>query len=503
MLNAAAERMREDIKSGLLTIVPWKFHPKNFSFEPTEFHDRNIIQVIKFQQVGHSVAGSPSDEAYTLSLSVKGDVVISFKHPLGGLRALSTFSQLLYMHSNENLTLTPYTPYAPLFISDSPAFKHRGLNLDISRNIITPATVMRTIEALAFNKFNRLHIHASDAQSWPLEIPSLPDLAYKGSYHPDQVWTVEDLQEVQSFGAYRGVEVYLEIDMPGHTASIHAAYPDLIESYNRRPWPDYSAQPCAGQLKLDHLPVQKFIETLLDDLLPRTSPFSSLFHLGGDEVNAKAYDLTPAELKPHVQAFVDHAIQVVQNHSRTAIVWEEHLLDFNLTLPADTIIQTWRAKTKSGRSALAEVVGSGHKALFGSYNHWYLDCGHGGWIDPDLGNPESPVKPPYLDYCGPYKNWREIYAYSPLDDIPKDQRHLVLGGEVHLWGEQTDELNLDNSLWPRVAAAGEILWKGKGEVSEDVTRRLAMMRELLVVRGVAAGPVTCTWCLMNPGNCKA
>lgn len=495
--------MRKDIVSGCFAFEPWKFHPKNASFEPTDSHDRILIEVIEFQHVRYPVAEQTSDEAYRLSLSETGDVVLSFMHPLGGLRALTTFSQLFYKHSDENLALTPYSPHVPLIISDFPAFKHRGLNLDISRNIITPPEVMRTIEALAFNKFNRLHLHASDAQSWPLEIPALPDLAVKGSYHPSQIWTVEDLQEVQTFGAYRGVQVYLEIDMPGHTASIHAAYPDLLQSYNRQPWPEFSAQPCAGQFKLDYPPVLDFTETLLNDLLPRVSPFSSLFHIGGDEVNAKAYDMKPAELKPHLQSFVNHALQVVRNHSLTPIVWEEHVLDFNLTFPAETIVQIWRANTKSGRSALAEVVERGHQALFGPYNHWYLDCGHGGWLDPDLDNPESLVRAPYLDYCGPYKNWREIYAYEPLKDIPKGQQHLVLGGEVHMWGEQTDGMNLDNNLWPRVAAAGEVLWKGKGEVSEDVTRRLAMMRERLVAKGFAAGPVQVTWCLMNPGNCKA
>lgn len=138
------------------------------------------------------------------------------------------FTQIFYKHSKANVGV--YTPYAPLAVEDAPTLAHRGLNLNISRNVITPKEVMRTVEASAFNKFNRLHLHASDAQSWPLEIPSLPDLASKGAYRDDQIWSVADLHEVQNFGSYRGVEVYLEIDMPGHTASVHAALPDLIKS---------------------------------------------------------------------------------------------------------------------------------------------------------------------------------------------------------------------------------------------------------------------------------
>ena len=364
---------------------------------------------------------------------------------------------------------------------------------------------MRTIDALAFNKFNRLHLHASDAQSWPLEIPALPELAIKGAFHKDQIWTVMELEIVQSYGFMRGIEVYIEIDMPGHTASVHAAFPDLIASFNRQPWQNFSAQPGAGQLKLGNAGVVDFITTLLSDLLPRTAPFTNLFHLGGDEMYASCYDMCPEETKPYLQAFVDHAISRVQVHGLRPVVWEEHLLDFNLTLPSNVVVQTWRPGSKDKRSALAEVISRGHQALFGPHTHWYLDCGHGTWLDPDLKNLNgSPIRSPYLDYCAPYKNWREVYSYNPLEDVPLRQHNLVLGGEVHMWGELTDDASLENSLWPRVAAAGAVLWEGtrKEKMSEDVTRRLAAMREWLLAKGVAAGPVANTWCLMNPGNCQ-
>lgn len=73
---------------------------------------------------------------------------------------------------------------------------------------------------MSFTKFNHLHLHATDAQSWPLEIPALPELAAKGAYDQSQIWTTADLEEVQEYGVFRGVEVYVEVDMPGHTASI-------------------------------------------------------------------------------------------------------------------------------------------------------------------------------------------------------------------------------------------------------------------------------------------
>ena len=78
-----------------------------------------------------------------------------------------------------------YTVHALVHIKDSPAFEHRGLNLDISRNHIEPGDVRRIIEAMIYNKMNRLRIHASDSQSWPQEVPALPELAAKGAYDRD------------------------------------------------------------------------------------------------------------------------------------------------------------------------------------------------------------------------------------------------------------------------------------------------------------------------------
>lgn len=501
-LQAAVERMKKSLF--LERFVPYKFHPRNTEFEP-RIEERTFIKQINIEehhlQDAYASRKHISEESYSIHVSKNGTTTIRIISTQGGLHALASLSQLFYAHSGSGPEV--YTPYAPVEIEDSPAFEHRGLNLDISRNWIMPKDVKRTLDAMSFNKLNRLHLHATDSQSWPLEIPGLPDLALKGAYHRSQIWSVSDLKEVQEYGLYRGVEVYIEIDMPGHTASIHHAYPDLITAFNQQAWETYALEPPSGQLKLKSPDVPPFLTTLLEDLLPRLTPYSSHFHIGGDELNANAYTLEPGVnssskdvLRPLLQSFYDRVISHTAGHSLTPIAFEEVLLDWDIDLPPSTIIQTWRKP-----ASLAAVVARGYQALFGSASHWYLDCGLGTWLDPDLSNPNTSVTPPYHDWNPPYKNWRQIYSYDPLESIPEEHRHLVLGGEVHLWGELTDSVNLDGMLWPRVAAAAEILWKGKSEVNEDVTRRLAEMRERLVGRGIAAGMVQMEWCLKNPGGC--
>ena len=175
-------------------------------------------------------------------LADDGQLTIHIQSPEGGLRALDTLAQLFYAHAESKEI---YTPFAPVSIQDAPSFQHRGLSLDISRNWIPPHDVIRTIDAMAFNKLNKLHLHCTDAQSWPLEIPTLPNLAKKGAYSEDQTWSVNDLKQVQEHGLYHGVEVYLEIDLPGHTASIHHSHPRRITAYNAS-WATYACQPPAG-----------------------------------------------------------------------------------------------------------------------------------------------------------------------------------------------------------------------------------------------------------------
>ena len=495
-MHNAFERFKKVIATGLF--VPTKFHTRDAAFEPPAHHDKKEATLVAIRIEGGFYQNSP--DFYSLELQDKGQISIAAASTSGVLHALNTLSQLFYAHSSIN---EAYTPYAPVIVRDWPIFEHRGLNLDISRNEITPDDVMRTLDAMSYNKLNRLHLHATDSQSWPLEVPVMPGLASQGAYRGAQQWSADILSTVQRHGQARGVEVYLEIDMPGHTSSIYHSYPDLIAAYDQ-PLVEYSAsEPPSGQLSLNNSKVERFVEKLLGDVLGRSFPFSSLFHFGGDELNTKAYELDPQVnsssknvIQPLLQRFYDHALQSTKTFSMDPIFWEETVLDWDIDLPHNAIIQVWRSP-----EALKAVIKRGYRALFGSASHWYLDCGFGSFLDPKLSNPETVIKPPFEDWCSPYKNWRQIYSYNPLAGILEEQLELIIGGEVHLWAELTDSISLDGKLWPRAAAAAEILWKGPGRVEESVTRRLAEMRERLVQQGIGASVVQMQWCLQNPGHC--
>ncbi|KAK5094586.1 Glucosamine-6-phosphate isomerase (Glucosamine-6-phosphate deaminase) (GNPDA) (GlcN6P deaminase) [Lithohypha guttulata] len=166
---------------------------------------------------------------------------------------------------------------------------------------------------MAFTKMNFFHWHITDAQSWPLEIPALPELSAKGAYTPDQVYSPEELAAVMQYGNNLGIETAIEIDMPGHTSSIWFSHPELITAFNAQPYSTYCAEPPCGSLKLNHSAVYSFLDTMFSDLFPRISEYSSYFDSGGDEVNVNAYLLDDtvksndtAILQPLMQTFIDH-----------------------------------------------------------------------------------------------------------------------------------------------------------------------------------------------------
>lgn len=490
---------------------PWKFHPRKWK-EPSlgqkaRFVDHIDIRLLASDptDVAKALAGDV-DESYSLELKENGVATVAANSSIGIARGLTTFTQLFFQTSDKKHF---YTPLAPITVEDAPQFSHRGINLDVSRNFIPVADIKRQIDAAAYTKMNRLHLHATDSQSWPLEIPSLPDLARKGAYRPDLIYTTADFASLQRHAALQGIQLITEIDMPGHTSSIWYSAPELIAAYNQQPdWDTYAAEPPSGTLKLNSSAVGKFLDTLFADLMPRVAPYTGYFHTGGDEVNLNAYSLDntvnssdPAVLQPLMQAFVSANHDRVRKRGLTPVVWEEMLLTWNLTLGPDVVVQSWQSD-----EAVLQIVQSGHKALVGNYKYWYLDCGKGQWLDFAPGEASAKAWP-YQDYCAPFHNWRLIYSKDPYEGVPEDLQHLVIGGEAHMWGEQTDAVNLDPMLWPRAAAAAEVLWSGAKDAQGqnrsqiEASPRLSDLRERLIAKGVRAEPVRMPYCEMeSDGN---
>lgn len=487
---------------------PWMLRERGSSFEP-QAGNGSYIKTLEIRQTGNDtqkvwngVAGSV-DESYKLSLD--GDKAsISAVSAIGILHALETFQQLFYKHSDGQHY---YTASAPVEIEDAPKYPHRGILLDVSRHWFTIKDIKRTIDGLAMNKMNRLHLHITDTQSWPVEIPALPELTNKGAYSKGLTYSPDELADLHEYAVHRGVQIITEIDMPGHVG-IEQAYPGLSVAFNEKPYTWYCAQPPCGSLKLNDTKVEEFLDTLFDDLLPRINPYSAYFHTGGDEYKANNSLIDPAlktndltVLQPLLQRFIDHAHKKVAEHNLVPFVWEEMPLEWNITLSKDTVVQSWL-----GNGAVGQIAAKGQKVIDSNYNYYYLDCGRGQWLDFDT--PVWSTYYPFNDWCNPIKNWRLIYSYEPRDGVPDEYKDNVLGGEMAVWTETIDPVSLDTIVWPRAGVAAEVWWSGRTDAQGnnrtqyDARPRLSEQRERMLTRGVRGTPITQQWCDMNVvGDC--
>nr|KJB14660.1 hypothetical protein B456_002G136400 [Gossypium raimondii] len=413
----------------------------------------------------HIIISSPNgqlqygvDESYKLivpSPEKPAYAHLEAKTVYGALQGLQTFSQLCYFSVTSRVLQIDMSPWT---IIDQPRFSYRGLLIDTSRHYLPVPVIKKVIDSMSYAKLNVMHWHIVDTQSFPLEIPSYPKL-WDGAYSPSERYTVADAADIVSYAQKRGINVLAEIDVPGHALSWGTGYPSL--------WP---SKDCQQPLDISNEFTFKVIDGILSD-------FSKIFnfkfvHLGGDEVNTSCWTTTPRIrnwLKKHgmnesqaYQYFVLRAQNIALSHGYEIINWEETFNDFGNKLSRKTVVHNWL-----GGGVAQRVVASGLRCIVSNQDKWYLD---------------------HLD-----TPWQEFYANEPLTNITNlKQQKLVIGGEVCMWGETVDGSDIEQTIWPRAAAAAERLWTPFDKLAKnprDVTGRLAHFRCLLNQRGVAAAPV--------------
>ncbi|SCZ90115.1 BZ3500_MvSof-1268-A1-R1_Chr1-3g01786 [Microbotryum saponariae] len=444
------------------------------------------------------------DESYTLTVPARCSKglctgTLTAETTLGLLRGLTTFEQLVYSFPSNVKSKSKFIIDMPIKIEDKPAFPHRAFMLDTSRNFYSIGDIFRTLDTMSSVKLNVFHwsvrvVHATDSQSWPLSLPAFPELAKAGAYSHDQIYSTSDIKRVQKYANLRGISVLLEIDMPGHTASIADAYPQYVACANQD-WTKYANEPPTGQLKLGDAETRKFASAVVKDASSlMKSPY---FSIGGDEINEVCYQIDPttsAALKQRsisslLKTFFDSVHGVLEVAKKTPVVWEDIVLKHNVSAGGKkAIVMTWISAT-----SVQALVQKGYRVVHASSDYLYLDCGGGAWVGGTTGN----------SWCDPFKSWQKMYSFDPYAKITSSQRRLIMGGETLLWSEQSDGSNLDPTTWPRAAAAAEVFWTNNASRRAiDALPRLHDWRYRAVQRGVAAIPIGPEYCALRPGACN-
>ncbi|KAI5118087.1 hypothetical protein M0805_007737 [Coniferiporia weirii] len=438
------------------------------------------------------------DEGYLLTVPAHGtQATLSANTTLGLFRGLTTFTQLWYEYDGDTYTLD-----TPIEIEDSPAFPYRGFMLDTARNFFSVSDIQRTLDAMSWVKINTFHWHVTDSQSFPIEVPGFLELSQFGAYSNNSRYTVEDVQNIVNYAGERGIDVLMEIDTPGHSSIIAAAHPEHIACFEATPWPTFAGEPPAGQLRLASASTTNFTASLLAAAAGMTP--STLFSTGGDEINTNCYtadaetqaelNATGRTLEQALNVFTQATHGALRALGKSPVVWEEMVLEHNVTLGNDTVVMIWI----SSQDASA-VVAKGFQIVHSPSDYFYLDCGAGAWLGNDIDGVSS---------CDPFKSWQKAYSFDPFDNLTASQRSLVLGGQQLLWAEQSVPENLDPIVWPRAAASAEVFWTGTGADGAPLNGTAALprlhdVRFRMAARGVRAIALQPEWCALRPDACDS
>lgn len=388
-------------------------------------------------------------EGYKLTVTKDG-ITVEAADESGVVWALTTVTEL----TAEGEALPIVT------IEDAPHYGHRGLSLDCSRHFFTADEVKKVIDQMTRVKLNVLHWHLVDDQGWRIECKTLPLLhETTGTYY-----TQEEIGSVIEYARVRGMEIIPEIDMPGHTRSMIAAYPHLSCFGEKTELCQFGGIfekiLCPGKDE-----TFEFIEKLLTEVCALFP--DDRFHIGGDEAPKTEWKKCP-HCKARMEAlgltdyedlqgyFTKRVVAILKKHGKRAVCWNDVLESKDVD--TGNIIQYWTAQHEAPVPAFIE---RGGKVIFSNMSALYFDYPHG------------------------INSLNKVYHYQPvvMDKSYADSPNM-LGYEAALWSEQVETPeHLEELLFPRLYAVSEIAWNEAGDYA-DFEHRAEKKIEIAAKQGV-------------------
>ena len=418
----------------------------------------------------------PSPESYTLSVTPRR-IIIRSTSGAGLFYGMQTLLQLLTPSG------TGYS-VASVEIEDTPRFAYRGFMLDVSRHFFSKEFVKKQIDALAFYKINRLHLHLTDAAGWRIEIRKYPLLTDFAAWRTEPNWkkwwnggrgyvrfdepgasggyyTQKDICEILEYARQHYMTVIPEIEMPSHSEEVLAAYPQLSCSGE----PYKNSDLCVGNEE-----TFAFLENVLTEVMELFP--SEYIHIGGDEAGKSAWKTCPKCQKrmkdehlanvDELQSYLIHRIEKFLNaHGRHLLGWDEILQG---GMAPNATVMSWR-----GEEGGIAAVTSGHRAVMTPGAYCYLDS----YQDAPYSQPEA---------IGGYLPLKKVYSYDPVSvSLTTEQAKLVYGVQGNLWVEYipTPE-QVEYMMYPRILALAEVAWSAPERKSwpDFHARALKAVREL-------------------------
>lgn len=398
----------------------------------------------------HSKKMAP--ESYRLEVRKDG-VRITSADDAGAFYAQQTLAQMI---SEDN----GVKEIQCCIVNDCPRFAYRGLHFDVSRHFRSLDFLKKQIDAMALYKMNRMHIHLTDAAGWRMEIEAYPKLTSFAAWRPQQKWkdwwygdrlyveegsegayggyyTKDQMRELVEYARQRHIEVIPEIEMPGHSEEVLAAYPELSCKETA-----YSQ----GEFCVGNEETFRFLETVLEEVM-EVFP-SEMIHIGGDEANKAHWKECPkcqqrmqaeglADVDELQSYLIKRIARFVESKGRRIVGWDE-ILDGGLAQGAT--VMSWR-----GEEGGIEAMRMGHDVIMTPGRYCYLDH-----------TQDAPFKEP--ESIGGYLPLDSVYVYDPASKT-MDLPGRLLGIQGNLWSEYVvTDSHAEYMYWPRALAIAETGW---------------------------------------------
>ncbi|MCX6436107.1 MAG: family 20 glycosylhydrolase [Actinobacteria bacterium] len=341
----------------------------------------------------------------------------------------------------------------------------RGAMLDISRHYFDAAFIKKTISSLAIFDYNTLHLHLTDDQGWRLESKVFPllhevgsirkqsqnnhgllELTYDGKQHSGYL-THNDVREIVSHARSLGMQVVPEVNIPGHTGALLAAYPQFgvnkaaVEVSGRWGISDYLLRPFPETFE--------FLTKVFEEV---ASIFPSEYiHVGGDESLIDNWLKDPevvvfmkengfATTKELFMYFMKEIEKIISGLGKKMVTWDDAFA-FDPEQATQASVMSWRGE------AIAQIA-----------------------IDHGREVIQGPVFPTYLDYSQEVSEFEPLAIGGPVtleDVLTFNPLPGVTGVQFQLWSEYIQSpVHAEYMMWPRAAALAYRCW-GEGKDFES------------------------------------
>jgi hexosaminidase len=398
------------------------------------------------------------DETY--QLKVTGHSINIAGERSGVFYGVQSLLQLI--HENGSQLSIP-----ALTINDAPNFAYRGLMLDVGRHFFDIDEIKKILDVMASLKLNRFHWHLTDDQGWRLEIKKYPKLTSISAWRDSSIiggygdfkpfiydgkrsggfYTQDQAREVVKYAAERNIVVVPEIEMPGHSTAVLAAYPELGNDPGPYKVPGYWG--VHYTIYNPGEPTFKFLEDVLTEVMAIFP--GKYIHIGGDEVPKDEWKKSPLaqqlikdnHLKDENELqswFINRIEKFLNKNGRNLIGWDE-ILEGGLS--PNATVMSWR-----GEQGGIDAAKLGHNVIMTPGGYMYIDHAQA----------KDKITEPLA--IGGFLPLDVVYNYNPRPAaLTPDQQKYITGVQANMWTEYVATDNkLEYMLFPRVAAMAEVGW---------------------------------------------